>query len=418
MNVKIEPSMIQGEIHIRPSKSLTHRYLVASSLCKETSAIVNLDDSNDIKDTIDALKCFNVQIHQNHITGGDLKIMNHDIFLKESATTLRFMIPFSMLFHDYVTFYGENRLNQRPLDTYKEAFREKAVKFEYLSEHYLPLKVRGKLKGGYYKLKGDVSSQFISGLMMILPTLKTDSVIEIEGPFESKSYVDLTKDVLHQFGVEVIEVLPYYYIRGNQTFNPLTVTVEGDYSSAANFMLLGILHDEVRLKGLNPNSLQGDFKMIDILKSMGGDIHVKDDVVISKKSKLYATQIDLSQIPDLGPILFVAASLAEGISEFTGFSRLRLKESDRVSAMIDNLRCLGINIDVTEKKIKIHGSKSITGGITLDGYKDHRIIMALTVISTVSMKSNTIKEIEYIDKSYPHFFKDLETLGGIITHER
>lgn len=417
MDLKIHPGGCFGTVEIYPSKSLSHRYLVCAGLTKGVSILENLKYSNDIDDTIYALSSFNVTIDGNKIDGSNLELKSNQIHLRESGTSLRFMIPFALLFHDEVFFYGEGRLDQRPLDVYKEAFSQKAVKFEYLGDHYLPLKVRGKLKGGYYQLRGDISSQFISGLMMVLPTLKADSVIEITGQIESKSYIDLTKDVLKDFGVEVIEVLPFYYIKGNQTFKPVTKNIEGDYSHAANFMLLGLMHGNIRIKGLNPNSLQGDKMMIDILRKMGGDLSFKDDMLSMNKSNLKSTFIDLSQIPDLGPILFVAASISKGVSEFTHYDRLRLKESDRIEAMIENLKNLGVEIEVTPKKIKIKGKEKILGGQKLNGFKDHRVIMALTVLSTVCECANQISNTEYIEKSYPEFFDSIKKLGGKIDYE-
>ena len=417
MHVKVFPTSLHGHIEAYGSKSLSHRYLICASLSKEPSTIVGLSESEDVTATIKALEAFDVKIENHQVKNDDPKVVFHHIDAKESGSTLRFMIPYAMLFHEEITIDGSESLRKRPIDAYQDVFRNKAVKFKSLKGSGLPIEVKGKLKGGYYKIRGDISSQFISGMMMVLPTLKSDSVIEIEGDLVSKPYIDLTIDVLKQFGVEIIEVLPFYYIKKNQTYHPVHIKVEGDYSHAANFMVAGCLGNEIKISNLNPTSIQGDKKIIDILKEMGANIQWEGLDLVVKHSKLKGTQIDLKDIPDLGPILFVAAAFSKGETVFTNYERLRLKESDRVHAMEKALLSLGVEFKINKNEIRIKGKDMILGGLTLDGCSDHRIVMALSVLSCYTEAPNMISDFKAISKSYPKFFDDLKSSKGVFNYE-
>ncbi len=410
--IRIYPSSLEGRLKSIPSKSLSHRYLIAASLAKGTSEIHDLLTADDIEATKKALASFGVIIQGRTVFGGELSVLNQDINCHESGTTLRFIIPFSLLFHEAITIRGEGRLPLRPLTPYEEVFKHKAVKYEKLSDLHLPIRVRGRIKGGYMKIQGNISSQFISGLLLISPVLKQDTVIEIEGPFESKPYVDLTLEVMRQFGIDVIEVLPYYYIKGSQTYQPGVYRIEGDYSQAAFFLAAGVLTHRIQITGLHPESRQGDRKILEILNDMNGIVHVKDDLIESSKSQLVATRIDLSQIPDLGPILFVLAAKAKGKTRFTQYQRLRLKESDRIDAMKEAFDQLGISMVIHENWIEIEGQKTIQGGQTINTHGDHRIFMALSILATTTEEGLILTDETSIQKSYPGFLEDLKQLGG------
>jgi 3-phosphoshikimate 1-carboxyvinyltransferase len=416
MNITIIPKPLTGKLDVVSSKSLSHRYLIAAGLAQGKSKIHNLLESDDLVATKEALKAFNVLIDNHVITGQEFKKTTDVIDCKESGSTLRFMIPIAMLQREIITFVGSGKLPNRPLDVYFDVFDQKHNYYRKLTDDYLPLEVRGPIKPGYYKIRGDVSSQFITGLLYALPLLSKDSVIELTSPLESKGYVDLTLDVLQKFGIHILVTDPFIYIKGNQSYRPQEATVEGDYSQAAFFMVAGLLSGEIELKKLNPYSKQGDAEMVDIIKQMQGDIdydHLSRSYVI-KPSQTYGIEIDLSQIPDLGPILMVLAACSKGKTKFKHCERLKIKESNRLEAMIFNLTKLGVSLELKGDDLTIIGRDDFIGNQTLEGFHDHRIVMALSIAAIKANGPITITNSEAIQKSYPNFFKDYQSLGGVI----
>ena len=416
MNVTIYPHPLKGTLTTISSKSLSHRYLIASSLANGRSRVDNILDSDDLMATRSALSHFGITFDRHFVHGG-LKTYDKKIIdCYESGSTLRFMIPLAMLFQEDITLTGRGRLPKRPLGVYKDLFLNKHVIFQQPKDHELPLTLRGPLRGGRFILRGDISSQFITGLLFALPLLSDDSVIELSTPLESKSYVDLTLDVLRWFGIRVLDVPPFYYVPGNQDYQPREVTVEGDYSQAAFFLVAGLLSGPITLTNLSVSSRQGDRFIIDILKNMGGKIDVdgKNQQVTAHLSTTHGITIDLSDVPDLGPILMALAAVSKGTTHFIHAKRLRIKESDRIESMEKALQQLGVDIRTTDDDVWINGRESLDGDVVLDGCRDHRIVMALSILAMKAKAKITIIGAEAIEKSYPNFFKDYRYLGGVV----
>ena len=417
MKMTIQPTKLKGTLQVVSSKSLSHRYIIAAGLAKGTSVIKNVLDSDDLTATKNALSALGVTFDQNKVIGNELKLNHHEIDCNESGSTLRFMIPIAMLLREEVRFLGQGRLPLRPLDVYFDIFKQKHLYYKLDSEtSNLPLTVKGPIKPGFYQMRGDVSSQFLTGMLFTLPLLKKDSVIEMTTPIESKGYIDLTLDVLKMFGIHILSVDQYFYIKGGQSYIPREVTVEGDFSQAAFWMVAGLIGDEMILKSLNPISKQGDSKIIDIIKDMHGEIEYidKERIYRIEPSTTYGVTIDLSQIPDLGPILMVLAGLSEGDTKFVGCNRLRMKESDRLDAMYQVLTRLGVHMEINGDEAIIHGQKSFKGNVELDSFGDHRIAMAIAIATIRADGPITINHAEVVSKSYPNFFEIYKELGGQI----
>ena len=355
-----------------------------------------------------------MKFNGNQITGGELKAQKQVIDAHESGSTLRFMIPIAMLQPEKIMFIGSGRLPKRTLDVYFSLFKQKNMPFWQLSEDYLPLEVQGLLKPGHYAMRGDVSSQFLTGLLFALPLLKKDSVIEVTTPLESRGYVELTLDVLKRFGIHVLSAGNYFYIKGSQKYQPQKAMVEGDYSQAAFWMVAGVIGSQIELLSLNPVSKQGDYKVIDIIREMNGHIEYSDlnRIWTVFPSETYGINIDLSQIPDLGPALMVLAALSKGVSTFTNAGRLRIKESDRLEAMVQTLTKFGVQVVVDHDDVTITGQQILKGNQEFDSFDDHRIAMAIAIAAIRADGPVTIKNHMAVKKSYPNFFEVYQKLGG------
>lgn len=415
--MKIYPSKLKGVVNVPSSKSLSHRALIASALSNGNQRVSNLIFSNDIYATMDALTAigYHFELGEDYVDVSYQGDMLEYINCRESGSTVRFMIPIALTKVDKMTFIGENNLVKRPLDTYLEIFDKMNIPYEKGSD-YLPLTVNGKIEAGVYDICGNVSSQFITGLLMSLPMLDGDSVINISTNLESKGYVDLTLDVLKDFGVKVINKnYQSFVIPGNQKYVPRDYMVEGDYSQSAFWLVLGTLNGDIYLEGMNKDSLQGDKEIIDFINKMGGDCSFEGEYLVAKKCQTHGAIIDLSQAPDLGPIITVLASLSEGKTEIINAERLRIKESDRIKAITTELNKLGARITETENGMIVEGVKELKGGVCVDSWNDHRIAMSLAIASTRCREPITLTGEKSVNKSYPHFFKQFKELGGKIS---
>ncbi len=415
MNIRIEPRPLGGKVRIISSKSLSHRYVLAAGLAQGQSDIRNVLVSDDLKATKNALSALGVRFEDTLINGGDFILRQDTIDVMESGSTLRFMIPVSMLQPRAVTFTGRGRLDQRPLDVYETLFNKQGMTFSRPADAWLPLTVQGPLKAGYFPVPGDISSQFVTGLMFACPLLKKDSVIELTSPLQSKGYVDLTMDVLKRFGIHILKVDPFIYIKGGQSYQPQSLTVEGDFSQAAFFFVAGTVGQTIELSALNPLTKQGDAAIVDILRKMGADItyQTKEATYLVKPSQTKGTTIDLADVPDLGPILMVLAALSEGKTVFKHIKRLRIKESDRMEAMRRTLTSFGVNIKVLEDEAVIEGVTRLRGNQSFDSFGDHRIAMAIAIASQHADGPVTIENAGVVSKSFPDFFDIFQTLGGV-----
>lgn len=415
MKVKIYPSKAEGDIKLPPSKSMAHRAIICATLARGKSKIENIAYSEDILATIAGMRKLGANISEMEdslIVEGieDFSEFNDNkIDCNESGSTLRFFIPIFSLTGKNIEFYGRNRLLKRPQKIYEKIFKDQGLVFEQDDEKIV---IDGSLKSGEYVVDGNISSQFISGLLFTLPLLNGDSIIKINPPFESKSYVDLTIDMLKTFGVEVeyrdeLEI----YIKGNQKYRATDYRVEGDYSQLGFFAVLGALNNDVVCKGLKLDSKQGDREIINIIKRAGLKVEEQEDGYKFYSGTPKEMDIDLENCPDLGPILTVLLAYGEGKSKIYNAQRLRLKESDRIEAMEIELKKMGVEISSDESSITIVGKSSYNSCIDAFGHKDHRIVMSLAVMATLLDKPLTIEGAEAINKSYPKFFEDLSSLG-------
>ena len=392
--VKIKNAILNGSVVIPPSKSAAHRALLCSFLAGggTVSPIIPSKDMQAMQQAISALE-------------NDDKIVD----CIESGNTLRFVIPVAAALGKSVTFVGSGRLPERPLETFLELLPKHNIKCT--SNGRLPLSIEGKLTAGKYEIAGNISSQYISGLLFALPILDGDSEIVLTTRLESKPYIDLTIKVMRDFGVEVQETESGYLVRGNQQYKTRDYIVESDWSQAAFFLVGGAVGKSVALKGLDMNSVQGNKAIVDILKKFGADIEIKENEIISRKAELKGIKVDVSDIPDTVPALAVAAAYANGRTEIVGGERLRFKESDRIESVVSNLKRLGADVTETSDGMIINGGKKLKGAELL-GYNDHRIVMAFSIAALFAGGETIITEANSINKTYPSFFEDYNRIGG------
>ncbi len=411
MRVTITPSQATGSIQVPPSKSMAHRLLICAALSKGKSVINNVDLNEDIKATLKCLQALGAHIqHLDNtviVDGTTLfqNIENPVLPCNESGSTLRFLIPLALLSGQKITFTGSSRLFERPLSIYEELFENSSNIVFSKKEN---LTVKGALPHGNFVIPGDVSSQFISGLLFALPLLSRDSKLYIEKPIESKSYIDMTLESLKEFGIKVDDSLETeqtwtLQIPGNQKYLTHDTIVEGDYSNAAFLDALNDLGGNVELQGLTKNSQQGD-RVYPLLFDQIMD-SANQNVIIS-----------LADCPDLAPICFAMAALSgkEKII-FTDTKRLAMKESDRATAMAAELKKCHVKVEVMENSVSIDASHLQKPTEDFFGHNDHRIVMALSILST--QLGGSIIGAEAVSKSYPQFFEDLETLGITLRKE-
>ena len=392
--VKIENSILNGTVTAPPSKSAAHRALICSFLAGGGSVfpIINSKDMQATTGVIDALK------------RGDSTLN-----CIESGSTLRFMIPVAASLGKNVTFTGEGRLPERPVGEYLEILPKHNVKVK--SNGFLPLSISGKLTNGTYEAAGDVSSQYITGLLLALANVDGDSAVILTTKLQSKPYVDMTVKVMADYGVDVKETEFGYLIHGNQQFKKLDYTVEGDWSQAAFFLVAGAIGGDITVNGLDMNSTQGDKEIVNVIRNFGGNITVDDNEIRCFGGELKGTEIDASDIPDLVPIIAVLAAFAKGKTVIKGAERLRYKESDRIESVVQNLKLLGAQVQETTDGMIINGGKKLNSA-KLKGFNDHRIVMAFSVAGLYIDGTVEIDDAESINKSYPSFFEDYNRLGG------
>lgn len=415
MRALIQPSACtQHFTQIPPSKSLAHRAVICAALASGTSRIDNIDYSMDVMATLSAMEALGAHIERfkDYVIITGIKTLKSEkelhINCEESGSTLRFLIPLFSLCENKVVFTGKGRLMQRPQSVYEKLFEDNKTPLRKTENELI---VEGVLQAGEIHVRGDVSSQFISGLLFALPLLSEDSKVIIEGPYESESYVNLTIDMLKKFGIQIEAKDRTLTIFGNQSYHPQNITVESDYSQLAFFAALGVLNGPVRCGGLKQDSLQGDRAVVHIIEQMNGKVTYENDCYCFDRSELAATVIDLADCPDLGPALMMLASFAQGETKIINAGRLRIKESDRIEAMESELRKCGVQIRSTDDTIWITGKTNWSVSEHLSGHNDHRIVMALAVGATIAKTPVVIEGAEAVRKSYPAFFEDLARLG-------
>lgn len=401
MTVSFEPSVLRGRAVAPPSKSIAHRALICGALT-ESARIGNLAPSQDILATLDCLSAMgaSADFDGNTATVGGLdpfSIPSGSVLnCRESGSTLRFLIPFCLLSGNEIILTGSERLFQRPLGVYESICAENGFEFERGKNR---LTLCGKLKNGIYTLPGNISSQFVTGLLLSLPLIDGESVINISGTLESRSYVDITLGVMNDFGVTVAEENGGFVIPGGQEYNPDgDYTVEGDFSNTAFLDCFNLAEGEVSVLGLPEAgySRQGDR----VYKKMFSDLRAG------------VKKFDLTDCPDLGPVMFALSALYGG-AEFTGTARLRIKESDRVACMASELKKFGAELYAGDNSAKIVCDKLKKPEMPLYGHNDHRIVMALSLLCTVT--GGSIEGAEAVAKSFPDYFKVIKNLNAKIT---
>lgn len=392
--IKISTAGLKGSVMLPPSKSVAHRALICSYLAGG-GTVSPIIDSNDMKATTGIL---------NSLRNGET-VLNSI----ESGSTLRFMIPVAAALGREVTFVGEGSLLSRTIGEYQELLPKHGVDID--CNGFLPARLSGKLRNGNYEVNGNVSSQYITGLLMALASLEGDSAVVLKTPLQSKPYVDMTVKVLDDYGIKIKETDFGYLIKGGQSFKKMDYIVEGDWSHSAFFLAAGAIGGDVTVLGLDMNSTQGDKAIIDVLKAFGADIEITENGITAKKSELYGTEVDAENIPDLVPVIAVTAAFANGTTVIKNAERLRFKESNRIESVVSNLRLMGADVTETEDGMIINGGKRLHSA-ELRGYNDHRIVMAFSVAAANVDGETVIDDMESINKSYPSFFEDYKKIGG------
>lgn len=398
MDIKITPRKLGGRVEIPSSKSVAHRMLICAALAGD-SGITGINFSKDIEATIQAMNALGAVIYTNEnsadfpekITPPEKAVID----CNESGSTLRFIIPIAAALGVETEFHGRGRLPQRPIDIYIRELTKHGIKFDY--NNTMPFTISGKLTGGTYEIEGNVSSQFITGLLFALPLLEGDSEIILTSRLESRPYVDITIDVLKKFGVEITENENGFSVKGSQRYVPHSDRVEGDFSQAAFFYVANAIGSSVMLENLNTGSVQGDKKILEIISQIEYDGFFR---------------ADCSDIPDLVPVLAVLASFGESESVIYNAERLKIKESNRLETTAALINNIGGSAEVTPDGLIIRPTGRMTGG-TVESYGDHRIAMAAAVAATGTSGGVVIKGAEAVEKSYPDFFKDYKNLGGV-----
>lgn len=396
MIVKIEKGVANGNVSAPPSKSMAHRMLICAALCEGESKVTGISDCVDVSATLGCMRALgiNVNLDGNDVTvegkNTNCLIAKNTLDCKESGSTLRFLIPLALCTGKTVMFSGAKSLMQRPMGVYENICKERGLNYIADGE---TITVKGPIKSGEFTVVGNISSQFISGLLFALPLLKGDSRIKITPPIESRSYIEMTRSAQALFGVKSVwEDEHTLFIAGGQKYLATNVSVEGDYSGAAFPDALNLFGGSVTVNGLNPNSIQGDAvykKFYDMLCKGVPTVYIGD-------------------CPDLGPILFAVAAAKNG-GVFSGTKRLKIKESDRAQAMAEELQKFGTAVTVFDDKVVVYPASFHPPKKPINSHNDHRIAMACAILLT--MTGGEIEGAEAVSKSYPSFFEHLKSLG-------
>ncbi len=413
MNITIKPNSLKGKLAAIPSKSDVHRLMICAALSNRPTTFVLWGTSDDIEATLHALHLMGAGVERQgeKLTISPITQLKPSITVdaRQSASTLRFLVPLAAAIGSGVTFVGSGRLPERPMSHIIEVLREAGVEVE---GEKLPLKVGGGLEGGVFSLPGDVSSQYISGLLFALPLLGRDSEIILTSPLQSSGYVDMTISSLSRFGVVINKTESGYKIAGRQSYRtPGELQFDGDWSNSAFWLTAGALGGPISVGQLSSESLQGDRQIADLLKGFGAKVEQNEDGFLAQGGISTAHNIDAKNIPDLVPILAVAACGAVGRSVISNIERLRIKECDRVAGVISTITSLGGRAYEQGDSIIIEGSGRLVGGV-VDSQDDHRIVMSAAIASLICDDEVKITDAQAVNKSYPNFFEHFNLLGG------
>lgn len=393
MTVRIRKGSAQGKISAPPSKSFAHRALICAALAGGTSTVRGIGNSEDILATLDCVRALGAEVRQDGDTvtiNGNAGTVSDRFPCRESGSTLRFFLPLCLLRNTPCILSGSPRLLERPQGVYETICREQGLKFAHRMRE---IEVCGPLRAGKFQVRGDLSSQFLSGLLFALPLLGGDSLVEIQPPFVSRPYLDITIDVLARFGVRIGNPDPLTLtVPGGQTYHPADLAVEGDWSSAAFLEAFNLLGGNVTVENLNPQAKQGDRVYRQFYRQLSAG----------------HPTLDLSDCPDLAPVLMALGAALHGVT-LTGIARLRIKESDRGAAMAEELAKCGIRTDLADNVLTVHPGTLRKPTVPLNGHNDHRVVMACATLLTLT--GGDLAGAEAVRKSYPQYFETLRKLG-------
>ncbi len=417
-------SLLGGRVNIPPSKSAAHRALLCAALAGGKSRLGNMAASEDISATMGAMRALGAYANfdrdsQEVVVEPGAPVLRGEVDCRESGSLLRFIIPIAAALGGRWRFTGRGRLPERPTGVYADLLPAHGVTFR--TQGGLPLEIEGQLTPGTFALPGNISSQFVTGLLFALPLLSEDSEVSLTSPLESSGYVDMTLSVLKDFGITVTPTAQGWRVPGRQRYLPMEYTVEGDWSQAAFFLNLAALSPtgaRLEIAGLSPHSLQGDRACVEVFGGFGLDLHWEAGCLVAQNKHfaqpfggLRGQEIDVSQITDMVPAASVCAALSQGETRMINAGRLRLKESDRLAAMEEAINALGGHAFSTEDQLVIQGVENCSGGVA-KGCNDHRVVMALAGAGLRSTGPVRVTDAWSIQKTYPNFYEDLRQIGG------
>ena len=417
MDIQIQPTTLSGSIRAISSKSDVHRFLMAAALAKGTSRVHFTTLSDDIAATVGALRAMGAVITVTGedgdftatVQGGGAMPSGAVLDANECGTTARLLLPIAAACSDHFTLTGKNGLCKRPFADLCDAMAPNGTT---CSDTHLPITTSGRLHGGVFSIRGDVSSQYISGLLFALPLLDGDSEIRLTTPAVSVGYIDMTLSTLAMFGIAVEKTEGGYFVKGKQTYTPVAeYFAEGDWSNATFWLCAGAVGDRLTVRGLRYDSLQKDRMVLDILAKAGAKITRGENEITIERAPMHGIDFDGEDIPDALPALATVLSLADGESRICGGARLRIKESDRIATTVAMLRALGADVTATDDGFAIRGVTRFAGG-EVDAANDHRIAMCASFASQCATAPVIILGAECVNKSYPTFFDDFKKLGG------
>ena len=421
MEMTFFPAPLKGTVTAPASKSEAHRRMICAGLTRGATTLTGFMDSADMAATARCLKALGASLCREDdgltITGYAKKNCKLPVLdCGESGSTLRFFVPIAMAMAGGGVFRMHGRLGQRPMDVYRDLFVPRGVRWRMGvgCDGAAELTVKGTLEAGHYVMPGNVSSQFVSGLMFALPLLAEDSTLTVQPPVESAGYINMTVEVLTQSGVVLEELAPFSWrIAGNQHYQAQDGHLAGDYSQAAVLCCAGALGHDVTVTHLAPVTTQGDRAVLKHLEALGAKVQEDASGVTVTAGKLTGTTLDMADCPDIAPILALTCQLAAGESRLTGCGRLRLKECDRLAATVEVLNLLGGHAKAEGDDIVITGVDKLRGGVTLPDYNDHRMVMLGMIAASVAEAPVTVTGVEALNKSWPEFINVYKNLGGI-----
>ena len=420
MEMTFSPALLAGEAEAPASKSEAHRLMICAGLTAGETTLTGYMDSADMAATRRCLRALGASTERGEdwltLRGRARKPAKLPVLdCGESGSTLRFFVPIALAVAGGGVFRMHGRLGQRPMDVYRDLFVPRGVRWRMGvgCDGAAELTVQGMLEAGNYVLPGNVSSQFVSGLLFALPLLKEDSTLQVQPPVESAGYIRMTVEAIAKSGVTMDEFAPFKWrIPGNQVYEAHDGRLSGDYSQAAVLLCASAMGHDVKVTGLAAETTQGDRAVLKHLAALGAQVTETADGVRVTAEALHGATLDMADCPDIAPILALVCQLAEGESRLTGCGRLRIKECDRLAATVEILNLLGGNAKAEGNDIVIHGVKQLRGGVTLPDYSDHRMVMLAAIAAAKAAAPVTVRGTEALNKSWPEFVSVYRQLGG------